>query len=75
VTDDQAIAHVEWRPLAPDDSSLGSVTVERVDGANEDRGHMTRADTARLAFHVFGGSATRIAVGDGIVKWIPRGSE
>jgi hypothetical protein len=74
VTDHQGIAQVEWRPLTSDDSydSIGSVTVELRDGTSEERGQMTRADTARFAIQIFGGSPTRIAVGGGFVKWTER---
>jgi len=72
VTSDQGISQVEWRPLDSDDS-LGSVTVEHADGTTEDRGPMSKADTARLALQIFGGSATRISVRGRIVKWIEQG--
>ena len=74
MTEDKAIVQLEWRPLTSDDSALGSVTIKRGDGTEEDRGTMTRADTARLAHLIFGGSATRVSVGDRIVKWVQRDS-
>jgi len=73
VTDDQEVVQVEWSPLSPEDpfdaaASLGSVIVTHADGIQVDRGQLTRVDTARLAAQIFGGSATRISVGNRIVK-------
>jgi len=78
VTDEEAIVQVEWRPLTreiPFDAgtALGSVTVTRADDTQEDRGQLTRVDTAKLAIQIFGGSATRISVGDRIVTWVRTG--
>lgn len=72
---DQAIVEVEWQPLASEDSfdslkSLGSVTIKRSDGSSEDRGKLTRADTARLAAQIFGSAPTRVSLGGRVVKWI-----
>ncbi len=73
MTDEQAVVHIEWHPLGTDDA-LGSVTLERQDGTQEDHGHLTKADTARLAARIYGGSATRISAGGGVVRWVERGS-
>jgi hypothetical protein len=79
VADDRAIVHIEWRPLTLEDSfdatwSLGSVMIERRDGTTEERGPMTRADTARLAAQIFDGTGTRISVGGRAVAWMSRES-
>ena len=77
MTDEESIVQVEWRPLTAEDpfdavASLASVTITRANGTQEDRGQLTRVDTARLAAHIFGGCSTRSSVGDRVVKWIER---
>ena len=49
-------------------TALGSVTITRADDTQEDRGQLTRVDTAKLAIEIFGGSATRI---DPDCRWGP----
>jgi len=63
------IVEVEWRPMMPD-NMIGTVTLEFGDGTLQNRGQMTEPQARRLANEVFGGSATRLDVGAGVLKWI-----